>query len=116
MEDVVMPKRKTLGIRSAPRGKGVQTNDYDRTDHIHQDDCISSGGANLGTTFVPVRRTCRIVLHDVYKEKPLGNDLLSQEAALQVPSALTGLTTGFGMLPGVPPSLKSPRDVFTTLG
>ena len=70
----------------------------------------------LGTTFVPVRRTCRIVLHDVYKEKPLGDDLLSQEAALQVPSALTGLTTGFGMLPGVPPSLKSPRDVFTTLG
>ena len=31
------------------------------------------------------------------KEKPLGNDLLSQEVALQVPSALTGLTAGFGM-------------------
>ena len=46
-------------------------------------------------------------------EKPLGNDLLSQEVALQVPSALTGLTTGFGMLPGVPPSLQSPRDYFT---
>jgi hypothetical protein len=30
-------------------------------------------------------------------EKPLGNDLLSQEVALQVPSALTALTTGFGM-------------------
>ncbi len=44
------------------------------------------------------------------KEKPLGNDLLSQEVALQVPSALTGLTAGFGMLPGVPPSLQSPRD------
>ncbi len=49
------------------------------------------------------------------KEKPLGNDLLSQEVALQVPSALTGLTTGFGMGPGVPLPLKSPRDVFTTL-
>ena len=48
------------------------------------------------------------------KEKPLGNDLLSQEVALQVPSALTGLTTGFGMLPGVPPSLQSPRDYFTS--
>jgi hypothetical protein len=31
------------------------------------------------------------------KQKPLGNDLLSQEVALQVPSALTALTTGFGM-------------------
>jgi hypothetical protein len=30
-------------------------------------------------------------------KKSLGNDLLSQEVALQVPSALTGLTTGFGM-------------------
>ena len=27
----------------------------------------------------------------------LGNDLLSQEVALQVPSALTDLTAGFGM-------------------
>jgi hypothetical protein len=44
------------------------------------------------------------------KEKPLGNDLLSQEVALQVPSALTDLTAGFGMLPGVSPSLQSPRD------
>ena len=49
------------------------------------------------------------------KEKPLGNDLLSREVALQVPSALTGLTTGFGMGPGVPLPHKSPRDVFTTL-
>ena len=48
-------------------------------------------------------------------EKPLGNDLLSREVALQVPSALTDLTTGFGMLPGVPPSLESPRDYFTKL-
>ena len=31
------------------------------------------------------------------KEKSLGNDLLSQEVALQVPSALTDLTAGFGM-------------------
>ena len=46
-------------------------------------------------------------------EKALGNDLLSREVALQVPSALTDLTTGFGMLPGVPPSLQSPRDLFT---
>ena len=50
-----------------------------------------------------------------YKEKPLGNDLLSREVALQVPSALTCLTAGFGMGPGVPTSLKSPRDIFTML-
>jgi hypothetical protein len=43
---------------------------------------------------------------------PLGNDLLSREVALQVPSALTALTTGFGMLPGVPLSLRSPRDPY----
>ena len=46
----------------------------------------------------------------VKKKKPLGDDLLSREVALQVPSALTSLTAGFEMLPGVPTSLKSPRD------
>ena len=46
-------------------------------------------------------------------EKSLGNDLLSQGATPQVPSALASLTTGFGMLPGVPSPLKSPRDNFT---
>jgi hypothetical protein len=42
--------------------------------------------------------------------KSLGNDLLSQAVTHQVPSALTGLTVGFGMFPGVPLSLQSPRD------
>ena len=51
------------------------------------------------------------IIHEwVLKEKPLGNDLLSREVALQVPSALTSLTAGFGMGPGVPSPLKSPRD------
>ena len=45
-------------------------------------------------------------------EKSLGNVLLSQGAAPQVPSALMSLTAGFGMLPGVPSSLESPRDIF----
>ena len=45
-------------------------------------------------------------------KKSLGNDLLSQGAAPQVPSALTTLTSGFEMLPGVPSSLISPRDIF----
>ena len=38
-------------------------------------------------------------------KKSLGNDLLSQGVAPQVPSALTSLTTGFEMGPGVPTSL-----------
>ena len=46
----------------------------------------------------------------IKKKKSLGNDLLSQGVAPQVPSALAGLTSGFGMLPGVPLLLQSPRD------
>ena len=38
-----------------------------------------------------------------------GNDLLSRKLLLEVPSVLKGLTAGFGMGPGVTPSLKSPR-------
>ena len=57
----------------------------------------------------------KIAARGIDKEKPLGNDLLSREVALQVPSALTDLTSGFGMGPGVPLSLKSPRDNFTKL-
>jgi hypothetical protein len=47
--------------------------------------------------------------------KSLGNDLLSQAVTRQVPSALTGLTSGFGMWPGVPLSLQSPRDSISML-
>ena len=36
-------------------------------------------------------------IEDLKRRKSFGNDLLSQESALQVPSALTGLTTGFEM-------------------
>ena len=43
-------------------------------------------------------------------KKPVGNDLLSQGVAPQVPSALATLTAGFGMLPGVPSPLESPTD------
>jgi hypothetical protein len=42
--------------------------------------------------------------------RPLGNDLLFRAVTGQVASALAGLTSGFGMGPGVPPPLKSPRD------
>ncbi len=46
-------------------------------------------------------------------EKVAGSDLLSQGVPAQVPSALRGLTAGFGMGPGVSPSLKPPaiRDL-----
>lgn len=42
--------------------------------------------------------------------KSLGDDLLSRAVTSQVPSALAGLTSGFGMGPGVPPPHKSPRE------
>ena len=50
---------------------------------------------------------------DLLKEKPLGNDLLSREVALQVPSALACLTSGFGMGPGVSPPLWPPKRWFS---
>ena len=40
----------------------------------------------------------------------LGNDLLTHPVTRKVPSALEGLTAGFGMGPGIPPPLKSPRN------
>ena len=42
------------------------------------------------------------------KKKVLGNDLLSHEITLEVPSALVGLTAVFGMGTGVSPPLWSP--------
>ncbi len=44
------------------------------------------------------------------KQIPPGDDLLSQRCVPPVPSALTGLTSGFGMGPGVSPPLKSPEE------
>ena len=40
----------------------------------------------------------------------LGDDLVSQEVTLQVPSARAGLTAGFGKEPGVPPLLETPSN------
>ena len=45
------------------------------------------------------------------QKSEVGNFLLSQEAALQVPSADTRLTAGFGMLPGIPTLLWSPTSL-----
>ncbi len=49
------------------------------------------------------------------KASLVGDDLLLRGLAPRLPSARKGLTTGFGMGPGVPTSLKSPRDIFTML-
>src|ERR1700743_1663891 len=50
---------------------------------------------------------------DLYRSSPLdecsGGVLLSREASLAVPSALKSLTSGFGMGPGVSPSLWPPQ-------
>ena len=51
--------------------------------------------------------------YQTVKKESLGNDLLLHAVAHILPSALTSLTAGFGMGPGVPISLKSPRDKFT---
>ncbi len=42
-------------------------------------------------------------------KKMLGGDLLSHPVPRAVPSALTGLASGFGMEPGVSPSLWPPK-------
>ena len=44
------------------------------------------------------------------RKSSVGDDLLSQGLAPQLPSALKSLTTGFGMGPGVPSSLTSPTE------
>ena len=48
---------------------------------------------------------------ELNKKSEVGNFLLSQEAALQVPSADTRLTAGFGMFPGIPTLLSSPTSL-----
>ena len=48
-------------------------------------------------------------LGSAFLEEMCGGVLLSREASLAVPSALRGLTSGFGMGPGVSPSLWPPQ-------
>ena len=54
-------------------------------------------------------------VEDLNKKSEVGNFLLSQEAALQVPSADTRLTAWFGMFPGIPTLLWSPTSLFIYL-
>ena len=50
------------------------------------------------------------------RENSHGDDLLSRGVAPQVPSALVGLTAGFGMEPGISPPLTTPENsLFCTL-
>ena len=46
----------------------------------------------------------------VMKGQTFGDDLLSRAVSRQVPSALSGLTTGFEMGPGVPLTHRPPKD------
>src|SRR3954447_20409016 len=46
---------------------------------------------------------------DRHPGRMFGGDLLSHPVARAVPSALTGLASGFGMEPGVSPSLWPPK-------
>ena len=46
---------------------------------------------------------------DRHHRMMLGGDLLSHPVPRAVPSALTGLASGFGMEPGVSPSLWPPK-------
>ena len=46
---------------------------------------------------------------DRHQRKMLGGDLLSHPVPRAVPSAQTGLASGFGMEPGVSPSLWPPK-------
>lgn len=63
---------------------------------------------SLNTKIFAIRKP-----HPNKKRLPAGNDLLSQGVAPQVPSALAGLTSGFGMGPGISPPLKSPEESHT---
>jgi hypothetical protein len=61
----------------------------------------------------PARKTqrtgeCHIMRKN--KKESSGNDLLLHAVTRALPSALTSLTAGFGMGPGVTSSLKSPKD------
>ena len=40
----------------------------------------------------------------------LGDDLVSRDVTVRVPSALAGLTAGFGKEPGVPPPPETPSN------
>ena len=48
---------------------------------------------------------CGVVKRGCVREKSVGGGILSHIVSNAVPSALAGLTAGFGMMPGVPPRL-----------
>src|SRR5512144_2918030 len=61
------------------------------------------------------RRMIPWTAYPLNRRQSLGDDLLSRAVARQVPSALSGLTAGFGMGPGGPLTHKSPRDCIHVL-
>src|SRR3954462_8576144 len=65
------------------------------------------GGKRGGWRFPLTRVTCRG--EPPPTRRMFGGDLLSHPVPRAVPSALTGLASGFGMEPGVSPSLWPPK-------
>ena len=84
-------------------------------------DCKTPGAGGMLKETTRAVSAPAVYLHNYFKHKnfsrnlnkksEVGNFLLSQEAALQVPSADTRLTAGFGMLPGIPTLLWSPTSL-----
>ena len=63
------------------------------------------------TTTFSIQESQELFSGKLKQKSEVGNFLLSQEAALQVPSADTRLTAGFGMFPGIPTLLWSPTSL-----
>ena len=71
---------------------------------------IEANKKRLNRRFGEVR-DIKVTAREGEEKGKLGDDLRSQDVAIQVPSALAGLTAGFEKGPGVPPPLKTPRKV-----
>ena len=65
--------------------------------------------ARAGVSEAEKRRGAAPKMGDPSFEEKSGDDLLSHPVSRAVPSALEGLTSGFGMEPGVTPPLWSPK-------
>ena len=114
-----------VGARAPPTGKGRPR----RGEGGGGSGKLSAGAFDLDLDFgqltltlawarclgaVGVAYGCNAKKADPYGDRPsseemCGGVLLSREASLAVPSALRGLTSGFGMGPGVSPSLWPPQ-------
>ena len=69
---------------------------------------IAGGGGNRG---IIAQKIPPVIKRGAFLSKiSPGDDLLSHDLNTAVSSAMKGLTSGFGMEPGVPPSLWTPTN------